>query len=351
MNHSGRHQAIIDNLYALYQSKGFVHQDKALDMMAAQNLTLQDTERVTGILLEMGVIFSDSCMSKNEDEIDRSKIDYEAIYCEVLKISSGMSVFINYLRGVSPPQWREWHMLIPQAQDGNIYARNRLFDMYLRIVVKLALDLHKNEGYELEDLIQEGALGLLHAIRKYDNGKHDSFGSYLSLWVMRYMSSVIAKKSRLIRIPAQTLNKLKRASNKSKKELRYIFSTADTANYLNPEAEIEAILNYMQEPIPIEEIATMYDDGFMEFEIVDKDMSPFFEIMLKESTRSSINSVLKKLTNREAVIIRLRFGLDKEKRRTLEEIGDMLELTRERIRQIESEALKKLQYLLKSKRL
>ena len=341
------HQVIIDKLYALYQSKGFINEEEALDLMASKSISLQDTERITGHLLGMGVIFADEKIVENEGDVDRAQVDYTSIYLEVLTTSPGLSSLVDYLRKIQPPQFREWYVLIPQAQNGNIYAHNRLFDMYLRVVVKLALRLHRSEGYELEDLIQEGSLGLLYSIEAYNSVKHGSFLSYFALWVMRYMQRAIAKKSRLIRIPSQMLIRLKNSINKLEKKRGYIFSIEDIAEDLNMTVlETQIIFNYKLEPWTLEEIVNVKDDVGMRFDTSDEDMMFFFNVMPEQSLRIVIDSSLDKLTSREEKVIRLRFGLDDDNKRTLEEVGEILGVTRERIRQIELKTLEKLQDLL-----
>jgi len=346
------HQAIIDELYALYKSKGFIREDEALNLLAIQDFSLQDTEKITGMLLGMGVIFADDNIKENN--IDRAKKDYEVIYCEVLKVSSSMSVFVDYLRGISPPQWREWHVLIPQAQAGNIYAHNRLFDMYLRVVVRLALQYHKSKGYELEDLVQEGSLGLVCAIKKFNSEKHDGFPSYLTWWVTQYMDRAISKKSQLVRIPIQmqkALGELKKSINKFEKELKYVPSISYVAKNLNMRVmDVRIMLNCMQVSIPLGEIVRIDNDDFIEFDIADENISSPFYIIQEKSLHILLESALKMLTNREEEVIRWRYGLGGEKEKTLNEISESFGRTRERIRQIEFKALETLQHFLKEMR-
>ena len=185
MRDATERDAIISELYNRYQANGFITEDEALACFVAYQIPLTLIDSITDHLLSIGVIIkiNDSQDDYEEEINDRTRTDYEAIFLEVLQISPGLTVLVDYIKNVKPPQHREWHILIPQAQNGNQYARDRLFDMYLRVVVKIALKYHKESGYEIDDIIQVGGMGLLRAIRAYDFSKHGSFVSYMPLWI------------------------------------------------------------------------------------------------------------------------------------------------------------------------
>jgi RNA polymerase primary sigma factor len=261
-------------------------------------------------------------------------------------------MLIDYLRGVRPPQWREWQTLMPQAKSGNQYAFNRIFEMYLRVIVNLSLGAYKSYGQELDDLLQEGALGLIRAINNYDFNKHGSFVSYFPMWVRQYMDRAFADKSRSIRIPVhmhekmvkyqETIDKLE-ATNGVAPDIALI---ADEMGILPDEAE--QIKNYFYVVEPIENYLRVSDDGFIECELLDANADELSEISL---CRETVMSVLDTLTKRESDVLRLRFGIDTGEEQTLEEVGTVFDVTRERIRQIEATALKKLRHPSRSRKL
>ena len=180
-----KHKEIIDKLYGMYQSNGFISEDDALDAMVALKLPLHEIDIVSDHLLSMGVLIrSEDVIEDDEDDnYDKSKIDYEALFDEVLSIAPELDNFINTVREIQPPQNREWRNLMPQAKNGNQYAYNRLFEMYLRVVVKMALSFHKKYDVPLEDTIQEGAIGLLSALDKFELGKQELFTTYAPWWI------------------------------------------------------------------------------------------------------------------------------------------------------------------------
>jgi RNA polymerase primary sigma factor len=341
-------QVIVETLYSSYKLKGFVREEEALHLMSDHKLSLQDIEIVTGQLLGLGVIFADDVVSEDEDDIDRTRTDYEAIFDEVLSISPGQIMLIEFIRCIHPPQWREWRILMPQAQAGNSYAKNRLFEMYLRVVVKLALNTYKIEAYELDDLIQEGIMGLLSAIQHYDGSKHGSFVSYIPWWVMQYMSRAIANKSRTIRLPVHVQESLKRLSNLTneiKQKLDYEPSITELAEKTGATVtKIQEMQRYLQGPISLDEVKQEDIDGFISYDIADTESMSAFENVYESMLCACIEEACTDLKVRELSILKLRFGLDDGQERTLEEIGNIYHITRERVRQIEAKALRKLKH-------
>jgi RNA polymerase primary sigma factor len=351
----GSHQVIVDKLYDLYQSRGFVREEEALDLMEVHDLSLPEIERVTGTLIGMGVIFAEDSPTEDEDDEDRTRTDYESIFSEILSISPGQRTFIDFIRDIRAPQWREWINLMPQAKAGNSYATNRLFEMYLRVVVRLALNFYKNEGYELDDLIQEGAIGLLSAISHYNDSKHESFVSYFPTWVMQFMIRAIMNKKSTIRLPVhvqESLRKLVSSIAEIKQGLNCEPSPPELALKTGMTLEkFQEMQTYLEEPISIETFEQEDGDGFIWYGIVDIDSQSPIEMVYESLRKNCIESELKALSDRESSILSMRFGLDDGQERTLEEIGCFYNVTRERIRQIETRALHKLQYSAHTKRL
>jgi len=341
-------QKIINELYERYQANGYITEDEALACFVAHKLPLNEIDSLTEHILTLGIIIKlNEDDIDEDDDIDRPQTNYESIFNEVLSISPGQASLINYIRNIRLPQHREWQNLMPQAKAGNKYAINRLFEMYLRVVVKIALNSYKNNGYELDDLIQEGSLGLLRAIQNYNLNKHGSFISYLPWWVMQYIDRAIADKSRNIRVPVHFLEQIKSVkrsieSLQGKSENKEP-SFEEIANDINMTVnDIELILRTSEEPLSIHNIINYeYCDAFhIKFYAPDTE-SPY-ELYIEKELKNIIDSVLSMLTCQEENILRFRYGLFDGRIRTLEEVGNIYNITRERIRQIEAKALRKL---------
>lgn len=354
---SSGHQEIIDELYALYECKGFIREEEALDLMAAYDVLLTDTERLTETLLGLGVIFANDGVvaQNNDDDVDKTRTDYEAVFNEVLSIAPGQKMLIDYVRGIRSPQWREWKTLMPQAKFGNQYALNRLFEMYLRVVVSLSLGAHKCYGQEFDDLLQEGALGLMRAIRKYDSNKHGSFVSYFPLWVRQYIDRAFVDKGRPIRIPGhmhETMVKFQATADMLEASNGRTPDVASIATEMGISLnKAERIRNFVYMFEPLEDYLLVHSDGFIECELFDANADAVFDELENRLLREAIMSALSTLTKRESAVLRLRFGIDDGQERTLEEVGSAFNVTRERIRQIEAKALGKLRHPSQSKKL
>ena len=342
-----QNKKLIQNIYEIYTANGFITEDQIFNMMIESNISLHAIDVLTGELLDRGVIIASESEETDEDgDNDRTRTDYNIIFTEAVSVSPGLLPFIEYIKDIRPPQRNEWRVLMPQAKAGNQYAFNRLFEMYLRVVVKLALNFYKRYGYELDDLLQEGTLGLMKAIRNFDFIIHGSFVSYFPFWVKQRIDRAIADKSRLIRIPVhmhQTMENMQTAIIKLEMNNGCMPSTEEISNELGiPCDEVEQIQSYFHEFESIEDYLAMHnDDNFIGYNLID---TTSFNEVDKRLLRDAIISALNTLTNREASIVRLRFGIDDQRERTLEEVGTVFNLTRERIRQIEAKALRRLRH-------
>jgi len=349
MGENGGFQSIVDTLYALYKENGYLREDEALELMTAAEVSLEGVNRIKDRLIDMGVIFLDNSPDDTEYDdfdYDRSQRDYEKIFSEVLEIAPGEQMLIDYVRRVRPPQLREWQQLIPQARSGNINAFNRLFDMYLRVLIKIALQTSKRKDYELDDAIQEGAWGLIYAINKFDAGKHGNLGSYFPLWIQESVDRAIADKSRTIRIPVYTYEMLPRITDSIEKLLNR-FGREPSYEEIAVEAKasvgaVKRLLETIQETVSVE---MLLEDESNE-EILFKYFSvPSFEEEINvKFAAAKLRECLRTLTDREREVLSLRYGLDDGRERSLAEVGVSLNVTRERVRQIEERALDKLRH-------
>ena len=350
------HQAIVDKLYTLYKQKGYLREDEALDLMMGNNISLVGINRITDKLIAMGVIFSEDSSSNDDNEYDRAQIDYASVYEEILSISPKQEKFINYLREVRPPQHREWQQLVTQMSSGNCYAYNRLFDMYLRVVARIALRNAKDENIELDDAIQEGAMGLMHAIKQFDPSQHGNIGSYLPLWIQQYISRAIADKGRTIRIPVHMLETIEKI-RKAKEKLIALHGSDPCSELLSIETgistekleEIVSIIRNTSELLSTEELTKdAREDNILNrnensYSIEDDIAYIFLQRDLIET--------MKTLKPRDEKVLSMRFGLFDGVEHTLEEVGVNFSITRERVRQIESKALSNMRKPTRSNKL
>jgi len=354
MESSGNHQVVIDELYAVYQSKGFIQEEEALTLMSAYNLSLQEIERITRTLLGMGVLFGGYSNADDDDEYDRGQTDFNKLYEDAIAAEPILEQLVSDIREIQPPQHREWMTLIPQYQVGNKYAANRLFEMYLRSVLKIAYQFSQKYNAPLMDTFEDGMEGLLKSFRRYDLSKHGVFPTYYPMWVMQYITRNVAfSPNPLLYFPLHVRTKLYKifdnveAAEWDLSSQALIKSVIDELECSAEEAEL--LLGFFVAIPSLDELLENNSDEFF------SDQGAFAEELARKTEHSDlrriIDALLKEIKPRESQILVLRFGLTDGKERTLEEIGDMFSLTRGRIQQIEAKIIRKLQHSTRAKRI
>lgn len=290
-----------------------------------------------------------------DEELKLEEMDVENLQEDIsvdnISLDDPVKVYLREIGRVSLLSSEEEIELAVKISEGDEYAKKRLTEANLRLVVSIAKK-YVGRGMYFLDLIQEGNVGLIKAVDKFDHTKGFKFSTYATWWIRQAITRAIADQARTIRIPVhmvETINRLKKIQSQLLHENGYEPSEELIAEKMElPVERVREIMRVAQEPVSMETpIGPEEDSRLMDF-IRDEDALAPDEAALKTITNEDIDSVLHTLTPREVAVIRLRFGLKDGRCHTLEEVGTEFNVTRERIRQIEAKALRKLRHPVRS---
>ncbi|MCF6461061.1 RNA polymerase sigma factor RpoD [Clostridium sp. Cult3] len=323
-----------------------------------------DVEQIDDIYLRLEDMGIDIVGEKEEDLLlesdDEDGDDEEDINTEDLSVPKGINVddpvrmYLKEIGKIPLLTADEEVELAKRMEAGDEVAKKQLAEANLRLVVSIA-KRYVGRGMLFLDLIQEGNLGLMKAVEKFDYKKGYKFSTYATWWIRQAITRAIADQARTIRIPVhmvETINKLVRVQRQLVQELGRDPTPEEIAKEMNMEVEkVREIMKIAQEPVSLETPIGEEEDSHLGDFIEDDNALAPAEAATYIMLREQLIDVLDTLTPREQKVLRLRFGLDDGRARTLEEVGKEFDVTRERIRQIEAKALRKLRHPSRSKKL
>ncbi|MGI6597548.1 MAG: RNA polymerase sigma factor RpoD [bacterium] len=329
-------------------------------MDALQNVDLdpEQIDRVYGVLAEAGIEVSDeggnveSLVAEDEPEEEEEEVDLSVP--EGVAIDDPVRMYLKEIGRVPLLTAEEEVELAKRIEQDDMESRRRLAEANLRLVVSIA-KRYVGRGMLFLDLIQEGNLGLLKAVEKFDYRKGYKFSTYATWWIRQAITRAIADQARTIRIPVhmvETINRLVRVQRQLLQELGRDPLPEEIAEEMGISVErVREIMKIAQEPVSLETPIGEEEDSHLGDFIEDQEAPSPVDAASFSLLREQLEEVLETLTPREKKVLRLRFGLEDGRARTLEEVGQTFGVTRERIRQIEAKALRKLRHPSRSKKL
>ena len=356
-------KTVLKDLMELGKSKGQLTNKEILDAIGEMDIDPEQLEKFYETMETNGIdivetmddIILDDVALTNISDVGSMGEDGESEpTVESIAIDDPVKIYLKEIGRVpllTPDEERD---LANRIINGDVDAKKRLSEANLRLVVSIA-KRYLGRGMQFLDLIQEGNLGLIKAVEKFDCSKGFKFSTYATWWIRQAITRAIADQARTIRIPVhmvETINKVKKVSSQLLHQNGHEPTAEEIAEVINmPTDKVREIMRVAQEPISLETPIGEEEDSHLGDFIPDDDAPAPQDAASHTLLKEQLNEVLASLTPREEKVLKLRFGLEDGRSRTLEEVGEEFNVTRERIRQIEAKALRKLRHPSRSKKL
>ena len=351
---------LIHDLVEIGRAKGKLTTQEIMDAMEDLEFDPEQMDKLYESLESQNIEIIDDFQSDTFTDIDfaldapESEDVDVAVNADGIAIDDPVKVYLKEIGRVPLLSPEEEIDLAMRIIDGDEYAKKRLSEANLRLVVSIA-KRYVGRGMQFLDLIQEGNLGLIKAVEKFDYTKGFKFSTYATWWIRQAITRAIADQARTIRIPVhmvETINKVKKVSSQLLHKNGHEPVAEEIAKELDmPVDKVREIMRVAQEPVSLETPIGEEEDSHLGDFIPDDEAPAPADAASHTLLREQLGDVLSTLTSREEKVLRLRFGLEDGRPRTLEEVGKEFDVTRERIRQIEAKALRKLRHPSRSKKL
>ena len=353
-------RSLFKELVELGKQKGQLTNQDILDAIGEQDFDPEKLEKLYDMIEAQGIEivedFDDLKLDDIDITIDDNKDEDNPTPSgeQSITIDDPVKVYLKEIGRVPLLSSEEEIDLAIRIQNGDVAAKQRLSEANLRLVVSIA-KRYLGRGMQFLDLIQEGNLGLIKAVEKFDYTKGFKFSTYATWWIRQAITRAIADQARTIRIPVhmvETINKVKKVQSQLLHQNGHEPSPDEIAEEIDmPVDKVREIMRVAQEPVSLETPIGEEEDSHLGDFIPDNDAPAPADAASHTMLREQLSDVLSTLTPREAKVLKLRFGLEDGRSRTLEEVGKEFNVTRERIRQIEAKALRKLRHPSRSRKL
>ena len=353
-------KSLAKELIELGKQKGQLTNQDILDALGEQDLDPEKLEKLYETIEQQGIEIVEDFDDLKIDDIDISIDDNKDEDTpaptgeQSVTVDDPVKVYLKEIGRVPLLSSEEEVDLAIRISSGDVAAKQRLSEANLRLVVSIA-KRYLGRGMQFLDLIQEGNLGLIKAVEKFDYTKGFKFSTYATWWIRQAITRAIADQARTIRIPVhmvETINKVKKVQSQLLHQNGHEPSPDEIAEEIDmPVDKVREIMRVAQEPVSLEAPIGEEEDSHLGDFIPDNDAPAPADAASHTMLREQLADVLSTLTPREAKVLKLRFGLEDGRSRTLEEVGKEFNVTRERIRQIEAKALRKLRHPSRSRKL
>jgi len=354
------------------KKQGYLTFDDILDTSDSYNLSLFELNNLNEAIQIRGIIVYEEEPAERiteEEYEDYSKVDYSEIYNEIIQISPELEYVVNLIKSIPPPQYKEISLLTVQNYNGNLYAREKLILIHLRLVLKIALAMSKENNFNLTEAVSCGFCGLITAVDRFDPDGFSAFQSYASLWIQQHIQRECAPEWMEFYYPYHYKEKLiplyKRLNKETSADIQ-IYDIDELTKFtytckdeLGLESEkvndyVRNLYNQLAGHLYLDDIEEGQQDSSLN--IINKNPDYYVdcnelaeELISKNELKQSVLDILKTLTPREEKVMCMRFGIGYANPMTLEEVGNLMGVTRERIRQIEAKAIRKLRHPARNK--